>query len=285
MPAFLSAKASAAIPMTYPAVPFDKCAAKTTSDQRPGTSVAEHCVHVGRVAEALFKLLPGSVKALLPPAPGLCVGVHDVGKVSPGYELKYFKDTVVRQYVPELCGESSFCSHHARISGASIARWLNVARLDSSPVALAAAAHHGTVDRGLPPDAADIFGGSAWSEERRRLIAHLSSAFGGSLADGAGSNAWLLAGLTCVSDWIGSDEQYFPADRPPVVDGDPAQTALRAVAECGFRPVPIKAGLSFEDVFGFTPRASQRDFYERVEKPGVYVMEAPMGVGKTEAAL
>lgn len=285
MPAILSAKAATGNRGTYPAVPFDKCAAKTTSDRKPGTSVVEHCVHVGRVSEALFALLPGCVKALLPSAPGLCVGVHDVGKVSPGYELKYFNDTVVRQYATELCGASSFCSHHARISGASIARWLNVDRLDSSPVALAAAAHHGTVDRGLPPDAADVFGGSAWADERRKLIAHLSSAFGGSLADGAGSNAWLLAGLTCVSDWIGSDEQFFPADRPPVVDGDPAKTARCAVAECGFLPVPIKAGLSFEDVFGFSPRASQRDFYERVEKPGVYVMEAPMGVGKTEAAL
>ena len=149
MPAILSAKAATGNRGTYPAVPFDKCAAKTTSDRKPGTSVVEHCVHVGRVSEALFALLPGCVKALLPSAPGLCVGVHDVGKVSPGYELKYFNDTVVRQYATELCGASSFCSHHARISGASIARWLNVDRLDSSPVALAAAAHHGTVDRGL----------------------------------------------------------------------------------------------------------------------------------------
>lgn len=285
MPAFLSAKASTASSATYLAVPFDKCAAKTTADLKPGTTVVEHCINVGRVAEILYAILPEGVKALLPPSPGLCTGVHDVGKVSPGYELKYFENAVVRQHAPELCGQTSFCSHHARISGASIVRWLNAGGLDSSPVALAAAAHHGVVDRGLPLDSADIFGGSAWADERRKLIAHLASVFGGSLAEGERSNAWLLAGLTCVSDWIGSDDKFFPADRPPVVDGDPSKTARSAVDECGFRPVPIKAGLSFEDVFGFSPRPAQRDFYERIEGPGVYVMEAPMGIGKTEAAL
>ncbi len=267
-----------------PAIRFEKCAAKTTADGKPGTRVVDHCIHVGRVAEALVEIMTGRVKRMLPSQPGLPVSVHDVGKVSPGYELKYFCDSVVREYAPELCGQASFCTRHARISAAAIARWLDVA-VTRAPVALAAAAHHGKMDMSFPSDTSEILGGPAWSEERRRLIERLSAVFGSNLQDAANANQWLLAGLTCVSDWIGSDEMFFPADRPPIVDGDASMTARQAVAECGFAPTSITKGLSFEEVFENVPYAAQQEFIDRVDQPGLYVMEAPMGIGKTEAAL
>ena len=34
-----------------PAIPFEKCAAKTTTDGKPGTTVLDHGIHVGRVAD------------------------------------------------------------------------------------------------------------------------------------------------------------------------------------------------------------------------------------------
>ena len=49
-----------------PAIPFEKCAAKTTTDGKPGTTVLDHGIHVGRVAEALAALKPECVKRLLP---------------------------------------------------------------------------------------------------------------------------------------------------------------------------------------------------------------------------
>ena len=225
-----------------------------------------------------------SVRRLLPNEIGFTVSVHDVGKVSPGYELKYFSDTVVRQHVPELLGCTSFSSLHATIGAAAIDHWLGTHPLQS-PVALAAAAHHGTLDRSYPQGNAETLGGPAWAEERRKQIEHLSSVFGGSLQNAVNANPWLLAGLTCVADWIGSDERFFPADRPPVIGGDPAKTAQYAITECGFRPVSIRKGLSFSDVFNFQPRNAQLQFIERVSRPGLYVLEAPMGIGKTEAAL
>lgn len=267
-----------------PVVPFEKCAAKTTPDNRAGTTVPEHCVYVGRVGEALFSLLPGCVKNKLPPEPGLPLSVHDVGKVSPGYELKYFEHSVVKAYAPELCGKKSFVDKHASISAAALDHWLGTAPL-TSPVSIAAAAHHGTMDRGYPPDTADTLGGAAWADERRKLIEHLSDVFGGSLQDAEHANPALLAGLTCVSDWIGSDEQFYPADRPPVIEGDPALTARHAISACGFTPATLKPGLSFEQIFGFAPHASQEQFIASASRPGLYVLEAPMGIGKTEAAL
>lgn len=94
-----------------------------------------------------------------------------------------------------------------------------------------------------------------------------------------------MAGLTCVSDWIGSDEEFFPADGPPVIDGDHAATARHAVDKCGFRKIELKKGLSFKEVFGFEPYDAQKEFIDSISYPGVYVLEAPMGMGKTEAAL
>ncbi|MBE0544987.1 MAG: CRISPR-associated helicase Cas3' [Verrucomicrobia bacterium] len=47
----------------------------------------------------------------------------------------------------------------------------------------------------------------------------------------------------------------------------------------------FEPGLSFEDAWGFKPYPFQKDLVNWVDEPGVYVVEAPMGAGKTEAAL
>lgn len=51
-----------------------------------------------------------------------------------------------------------------------------------------------------------------------------------------------------------------------------------------FRPEVVKE-LSFDSIFQFQPRPSQTTFYDMIKGPGVYILEAPMGIGKTEAAL
>lgn len=58
--------------------------------------------------------------------------------------------------------------------------------------------------------------------------------------------------------------------------------ALDACGFHGFSPTP---GLSFKDLFGFAPNAMQEAFLEKATTPGVHILEAPMGLGKTEAAL
>jgi CRISPR-associated endonuclease/helicase Cas3 len=269
---------------TFPVVPFDRCAAKSTDDDKPGTTVLDHCRNVGCVARELAKLHPASLRTRLPLDPGLAVGVHDVGKVSPGFMLKYFKHTLVKEHASELAGKTSFSTNHAAIGAAALDRWLGIPPM-TAPVAIAAAAHHGSADRGYPPDTAETLGGSSWAEERRKLIEALTAYFGGTLDDAAQAHPGLLAGLVCVADWIGSCEDFFPADRPPVRNDDPQATAQHAVSFCGFEPSAIRGGLSFNDIFDFSPRRAQSQFIEQVHKPGVYVLEAPMGIGKTEAAL
>ncbi|WP_197030667.1 CRISPR-associated helicase Cas3' [Halomonas sp. BC04] len=47
----------------------------------------------------------------------------------------------------------------------------------------------------------------------------------------------------------------------------------------------VKSDLTFQDIFPFPPNAAQARLAEVASRPGVYLLEAPMGLGKTEAAL
>jgi CRISPR-associated endonuclease/helicase Cas3 len=91
--------------------------------------------------------------------------------------------------------------------------------------------------------------------------------------------ARIIAGLTSVADWIGSGTAF---DDP----ASPWKNCVASVVDAaGFIPPCFIGGLSFYEVFGFEPREIQRCLIEQVSQPGTYILEAPMGIGKTEAAL
>ena len=105
----------------------------------------------------------------------------------------------------------------------------------------------------------------------------------------------LLTGLLIMADWIASNTEYFPLipveelgsmeDYPARVDRAWEKLAL---------PFPWEAQPGIADPqefavrFGFAPNAVQRAVLEAVDtaaEPGILILEAQMGVGKTEAAL
>lgn len=110
----------------------------------------------------------------------------------------------------------------------------------------------------------------------------------------------LIAGLQVMADWLASNTSYFPLiDVNEVNCIDIGARAERALAkihlpEC-WQPEMLfsSEGLcerrfTDEHGVGFTPNAVQRammDVAERAKKPGIIILEAQMGVGKTEAAL
>jgi CRISPR-associated endonuclease/helicase Cas3 len=65
--------------------------------------------------------------------------------------------------------------------------------------------------------------------------------------------------------------------------------ARRAIQGIGFGLVGVTPGLGFQELFGLPAGAQPNDMqvkaHEMIKRPGVYVIEAPMGMGKTEAAL
>ena len=266
----------------YPSLSFDACYAKTAPDKSPGTRVVDHCRIVGYVARALIETLPTSVRNLLGENAETTAALHDVGKVYPGFQIKYFSE-FLKKVLPDLAKKpiSNFEPYHSRVSMVAVNYYLK-----HEQIAEIVGAHHGGIrNKRKPKDHAEIFGGKNWSEERKKLIDSLVLEFGpitGKKYSPTIRN--LIAGLVSVADWIGSDETYFPSKGIPAGFDFPGETR-RAVAACGWTVLEIRKGLTFEAIFGNRPYDIQREFINAVTGPGLYILEAPMGTGKTEAAL
>ena len=273
-----------------PCISYQNCAAKTTADGQAGMSVQEHCEYAGEVAGALLRRLPMAVTRQIPDNVVSLIALHDVGKVSPGFQKKYFNETL-KDLSPDLYryDNASFRPNHAEISEASLTSWF---RSDGSGDPELAkwgevlGSHHGKRDIPLR-DGASSYGGTFWQRERHKLIKKLLERFGPLPNSRLSSpeQRYIVTGLLCVADWIASDEEFFPSEG--LGEGvDIRKQAEFALDQCGWMFPSIKQGMSFRDIFGFDePNAIQSAFLESVKEPGLYVLEAPMGEGKTEAAL
>lgn len=267
-------------------IPFHSCPAKTftasNGDVREGRSVLNHCQIVGLVAQELLQRLPPAIREpLFPKDSAFAAAAHDIGKVSP-----YFFEKIRQACTP---GSSQLTplpninpslekewGGHAGVSQVA-AKALNV----PDYVAAILGQHHG-----FSPNVAlyraddEVFGGPSWQREREALIAELKNTLSmdwplvSSVAQ-----ARVLAGLSSVADWIGSGG-FFEDPASPW-----RENIAQAVDNAGFTPPVYRSGLSFRQVFGFEPRPAQQQLIDSIDGPGVYVLEAPMGMGKTEAAL
>lgn len=105
----------------------------------------------------------------------------------------------------------------------------------------------------------------------------------------------LLTGLLIMADWIASNTAYFPliavedvgeeALYPARVDNAWRRIALTFPWECWY---PSMDEQTFMERFGFFPNEVQQavlSVVNGVQQPGLFIIEAQMGVGKTEAAL
>jgi len=274
-----------------PAVPFKKCFAKKTQGHCSCLSVLDHCIIVGTVASVLRSRLTGPVSELLPAESAVLAACHDIGKVSPGFQKKIF-DAELKTNCPDLqkMPLCNFSTNHAEISEAALVSWANENRAGIrhwSRWAQVLGAHHGSRDREPESDNVAPYGGSAWMKERRRLIQRLTEKFG-PLPNNPpqGEQMALLGGLICVSDWIGSDERFFP----PTPTGNHfnlEERTVEALDSIRWETPQVKKGLSFHDIFGANifPYPVQSKLHQIADGPGLYILEAPMGYGKTEAAL
>jgi len=274
-------KKDLALTFTGAIVQYEDCWAKTREDGSPGINVCDHCLNVGCVAEAILSLLPHPLQDFLAPSGATLAALHDVGKVSPGFQVKsesWLKQhSLLDQALRE--GWSARESDHAKISQFTVQRLLGTAQLYRW--AAAVGAHHGRI-KGERVEVDE-----AWEQERFRLAQALIAEFG-VLPNHPPREAvvWLAAGLITVADWIGSDEKHFPQDSP----WDMAQRRQRARATLEtiqWRPVHARQLNGFADLFPETPlpNSLQIATMDVVREPGVYIIEGPMGYGKTEAAL
>lgn len=104
----------------------------------------------------------------------------------------------------------------------------------------------------------------------------------------------ILSGLLIMSDWIASNQDYFPyVDYKQTIYADEYdERILKAweslgLADCWSANIADEDSF-FVERFGFTPNIVQQEMLKTAEEnigSGIYILEAPMGIGKTEAAL
>ena len=235
----------------------------------------------------------------------LC-GLHDLGKASPSFQAKNaeYKNRLraigfdfPERYKPPPHGvvTTSVLPEMLRSAGWS--------RENARQAAEAVGGHHGLFASSFDlDDVRSSLGNGKWTEVREDLFAELKRVVlhptdRVPAAEFGKPNWIILAGLASVTDWIGSNVDLFPFLN---TEADPAEYFTKACARAreglealgwiGWKCKSSKASL--QELFPFVTEASgvqagvERLLASGVDlQPGLAIIEAPMGEGKTEAAM
>jgi len=267
--------------------------AKTTKDKLPGKSVISHMRDLQAVAELLLSSKQSllSSYAIDKKILSYFAGLHDIGKISPGFQMKspvWLQENNLDREARNNAWNSIHESDHSKVTQYTIQNMLKKNDMQTGAAELWAAllgAHHGRLHipgiepRGCKPD-------DEWENSREATANDLLGSVGlpNTSIDDSWSLAWWFSGLVTIADWISSNEEWFPAEEE-TTQSQSAKKAFNAVKSIGLDRFEVKHGLSFEDIFGFMPNDIQIKAGESITKPGIYLLEAPMGMGKTEAAI
>jgi len=244
------------------------------------------------------------------------VGLHDLGKASPVFQASWPEGAARVKaagftWDEERVGRKETWVAHGVLTELYVMDLLKgqgLARQVARTLGQCLAAHHGFQTRGAELQLADIhrkLEPPVWAEVRDALLNSLRVVLGLSclpkVQDLRPEAALRVMGLTSFADWIASDRDLFPPGRG--VDGvdsltealDLAEKALDSLGWRTFQP-PLRMG--FTEVFPhisrpnplqeaiprLLPRVATRDPQGGAD-PILLLIEAPMGTGKTEAAL
>ena len=244
--------------------------------------------------------------------------IHDIGKATPAFatapsahrELGARIRLAGLKLPPSLGDRTRL--HHG-IAGQIIAsRWLNTRGADprmADTLTVVVGGHHG-----LPPGAValaaarrltNLLGDSDWRATQELILEDMldesdaAAALAVALEVGLSQPAQvLLSGAVILADWLASNVDYFPTIPLSAVQVERENRSSRGCDRLAFPnawvpPAPsVDLGQQIADRFslppGSTPRpiqlATVRILKER-SAAGILVIEAPMGEGKTEAAL
>ncbi len=245
--------------------------------------------------------------------------VHDIGKATPAFAQRHPASRDLLADHGLTFGEFATETDHARLGG-YLLRVHRARIVDGADPAVATCAaeiiagHHGAfrpvADLNNTPEVLEGAGlrqaGSgrgSWRAVQEAVLDHVSQAF--LKHDGGWGIGFLdpddrparatIAGLLIVADWLASSQADFPyATGPTLPDPGGYLTGARLRARQVLDrlawhdlPAPDPA-IPFERLFGLAggPNALQAATrMPRPNGPALVVVEAPMGLGKTEAAL
>lgn len=244
--------------------------------------------------------------------------LHDIGKITPLFQAKILRALPERRslfehynihipdYEREFLNKDRATSHHT-VCGEAILNELGFPTDISSIVG----AHHGMTTEdvgGLIEKHPEKFYGKP---EERKLWDALYAEWAEYSLERAGFSSLyelgelqrlnkrtqvLLSGLLVMADWLASDQERFGLIGEDVILSEneyPAGRFESAIKDLNLPEVWGSDQLritdeDFRERFSFPMNDIQRAVIEAAENsasPGLFILEAPMGIGKTEAAL
>jgi CRISPR-associated endonuclease/helicase Cas3 len=241
-------------------------------------------------------------------------GAHDIGKASPCFQAKDQSGAARKALEAEgFDFPSGQDIPHGVISTRILAdlltgpsAWPAVPKTMARRVAVAVGGHHGVFPATADWDGlgrAALGSNALWQQARCEILSALAAALHlpslqppSAPPDDHHAAFMFLAGLTSVADWVGSNKVLFPSatgavDLPAYLHTAPDR-ARRALDELGWTGWTPRDS-SPRTFAGLFPKiAAPRPLQTQVEAlasglkgPGLVLIEAPMGEGKTEAAL
>lgn len=284
-----------------------------------------HMLDVAVVTHLLWQeVLPYTTKRWVAAALGMderaaglwisfCGGAHDIGKASSPFQFREETPPGLLQALTRaglVAPQRIDKTPHGVVTTAVLWEVLpeeyGLSRRAADVLGTAVGGHHGVFPVRCAAKNLGVaaLGGPAWARARRAALTQLADLLG--LPRDApprcpdNALAMWLAGLVSVADWIGSDTTYFgyalpdPAAPPPDLAGylaatrGKAELALRRLGWSGWTPTgeAISFARLFPNLAG--PAPVQREVMtlaEGASGPMMAIVEAPMGEGKTEAAM
>lgn len=246
--------------------------------------------------------------------------VHDIGKATPSFAIQHESlAQMMREhglYMPPTRGElvdrhktpHALAGHHLLIRWLESQRW---ERRQARTWGVIVGGHHGvppdakTEQDGSPSAVPQLYGTDLWHTARTELFDRVAARTGAVEYFEVWSKQRLsqpfqvlVTGIVIMADWIASNIDLFP-----YLNGSPSDTgdgdrAVRALSTLSLpspwlvAPTTVNTEELFHSRFdlpdGSVPRPVQRGAVEvalGMTDPGLIIIEAPMGEGKTEAAL
>jgi CRISPR-associated endonuclease/helicase Cas3 len=238
--------------------------------------------------------------------------LHDLGKACPSFQFLESIPSSIKEGLIEigLSGKKVDGLYHGLVTAITLESCINDTvpsfdRVTINRLARVLGGHHGVIPigqelkKGKQKLTVSEYKNEVWIELRKtitRILFELSNNDSSKvfkLSSHDNQTPILLAGLVCVSDWIGSIEQYFSFN--PLCNDyynywqqscSKAQHALHDIGWLGWNLPSSKK--TFTELFSFEPRSLQQsiiDLEDTSSQIKMVIIESPMGEGKTEAAL
>jgi CRISPR-associated endonuclease/helicase Cas3 len=249
-------------------------------------------------------------------------GLHDLGKASPPFALRETAQDIRRLYDETAFAlphspPAAKDAPHGYVTATELPVILEqdfgFPCLLAERIGVMIGGHHGVFPRSSETNKlrenAKYIGKPAWANARRALAIEFAKLLDIPRPLNLPDNATLdngammtLAGLVSVADWIGSNASYFEclvkdSTVPQPFDATNYQAhaktqARKALAELGWLGWPdIATPREFGQLFPLLKdslrplQTAAVEIAESLTTPGLVVVEAPMGEGKTEAAM